>query len=61
MNRDQIKGRADQAKGRLKEAAGRASGNTRLEGEGQADKAIGKTQAKVGDAKRKIARKIDGA
>lgn len=61
MNRDQMKGRLDQAKGHVKEAAGRASGNTQLESEGQIDKAVGKTQAKVGDVKRKIARKIDNA
>jgi uncharacterized protein YjbJ (UPF0337 family) len=61
MNRDQIKGRIDHAKGHVKEAAGKASGDTQLESEGQVDKAAGKTQSKVGDVKRKIARKIDGA
>lgn len=61
MNRDQVKGRIDNAKGHLKEAAGRASGDTQLESEGKVDKAAGKTQSKIGDAKRKIARKIDGA
>lgn len=61
MNRDQIKGRMDKAKGHMKEAAGRASGDPQLESEGRVDKAAGKTQSKIGDVKRKIARKIDGA
>ena len=51
MNKDQVEGRLDQAKGALKEAAGKLVGNERLQGEGLADKASGKTQATYGDAK----------
>jgi uncharacterized protein YjbJ (UPF0337 family) len=59
MNRDQIKGRVTQAKGKAKEASGQAVGNTRLRTEGQAEQAGGKLKAGIGDAKRKLARKLD--
>ena len=61
MNRDQVKGRTTRAKGVAKEAAGKAAGNERLRSEGQLDQAAGQTQAKVGDLKRKVSRKIDRA
>jgi uncharacterized protein YjbJ (UPF0337 family) len=51
MNKDQVEGRVDQAKGAVKESAGKVVGNERLQGEGLADKASGKTQAGYGDAK----------
>lgn len=54
MNKDQVNGRLEQAKGSVKEAAGKVVGNTKLESEGQADKASGKAQATYGDVKEKV-------
>lgn len=54
MNKHQVEGRLEQAKGAIKEVAGKAVGNDRLQGEGMADKAAGKTQANYGDAKEKV-------
>lgn len=59
MNKDQVEGRVDQAKGAIKEQAGKAVGNPNLEGEGKADKAVGKTQATYGDAKEKVKDAVD--
>jgi uncharacterized protein YjbJ (UPF0337 family) len=61
MNKDQLKGRGAQAKGKLKEKAGALTGNARLQGEGQAERTVGKAQAQVGDAKEKVKRAIDKA
>jgi uncharacterized protein YjbJ (UPF0337 family) len=44
MDKDRIKGAAKQAKGAVKEAAGKVTGDTKLEAEGNADKAAGKVQ-----------------
>lgn len=54
MNKHQVEGRVEQAKGAVKEVAGKAVGNDRLQGEGMADKAAGKTQAIYGDAKENL-------
>ncbi|WPB59095.1 CsbD family protein [Xylophilus sp. GOD-11R] len=54
MNKHQVEGRVEQAKGAVKEVAGKAVGNDRLQGEGMADKAAGKTQATYGDAKENL-------
>ncbi len=51
MDRDRIKGSAKQAKGAVKEAAGKALGDTKLQGEGKADKTAGKIQNAVGGIK----------
>lgn len=51
MDKDRIKGWAQQAKGKVKEVAGKATGNTKLEAEGKADKAAGKVRSAVGDVK----------
>jgi uncharacterized protein YjbJ (UPF0337 family) len=51
MDKDRIKGSAEQAKGAVKEAAGKLTGDTKLQSEGQADKAAGKIQNAVGGAK----------
>jgi uncharacterized protein YjbJ (UPF0337 family) len=61
MNKDQVKGRVEQAKGSVKETTGKAVGNPNLEGEGKADKAVGKTQATYGDAKEKVKNAVDKA
>lgn len=59
MNKDQVQGRVEQAKGQIKETAGKAVGNDRLRAEGQLDKAGGKIQAGVGDAKEKVKDAVD--
>ena len=59
MNKDQVAGRATDIKGQVKEAAGKAFNSPKLQGEGLADQAMGKTQAKVGDAKEAVKKAID--
>ncbi len=51
MDKDRIKGAAEQAKGSIKEAAGKVTGDSKLQGEGKADKAAGKAQNTVGGIK----------
>ena len=59
MNKDQVKGRMQEAKGSVKENAGKATGNPNLRDEGTADKAAGKVQSTVGDAKEKVKNAVD--
>jgi uncharacterized protein YjbJ (UPF0337 family) len=51
MDKDRIEGSANQAKGAIKQAAGKMTGDAKLQGEGAADKAMGKVQNAVGSAK----------
>lgn len=51
MDKDRIAGAAKQAKGAVKEAAGKVTGDTKLQGEGQADKLAGKAQNAAGGLK----------
>ncbi len=51
MDKDRIKGTAKQAKGSVKESAGKAMGDSKLQGEGKADKVAGKVQNTVGGMK----------
>jgi uncharacterized protein YjbJ (UPF0337 family) len=51
MDKDRIKGAAHQMKGAVKEKAGKVTGDTKLEGEGKAEKVAGKVQNTVGGAK----------
>jgi uncharacterized protein YjbJ (UPF0337 family) len=51
MDKDRIAGAGHQAKGAVKEAAGKITGDTKLKGEGAAEKAAGKVQNAVGGAK----------
>ena len=51
MDKDRIKGSAEQAKGKVKEVAGKASGDSKLEGDGKADQVAGKVQNTVGGIK----------
>jgi uncharacterized protein YjbJ (UPF0337 family) len=51
MDKDRIKGSADQAKGAVKEGVGKMFGDTKLENEGKADKAVGKVENAVGGLK----------
>jgi uncharacterized protein YjbJ (UPF0337 family) len=51
MDKDRIEGAAKQVKGTIKEAIGKVTGDTKIEAEGVAEKAAGKVQASVGNAK----------
>lgn len=51
MHKDEVKGVGKQIKGAIKDAAGGLTGNERLQAEGKLDKAAGKVQQKVGEAK----------
>jgi uncharacterized protein YjbJ (UPF0337 family) len=51
MHKDEMKGAAKDAKGSVKAAAGRATGDERLQAEGNMDKASGKVQKGVGNLK----------
>ena len=59
MNKDRIQGSFDQAKGKVKEVAGKATGDTKLETEGQADQIKGKVQNTIGGMKDKVKEAID--
>lgn len=54
MNKDQVKGRVNEAEGKMKELAGKLVGNEKLEAKGQAQKILGKAQAKFGDVKKAV-------
>jgi uncharacterized protein YjbJ (UPF0337 family) len=51
MNKDRIEGSFEQAKGKAKEVAGKATGDSKLETEGKAQRAAGKFQNTVGGLK----------
>ena len=51
MDKDRVEGSAKQIKGAVKETIGKAVGESKLEADGQADKAEGKVQTTVGGLK----------
>jgi uncharacterized protein YjbJ (UPF0337 family) len=51
MNKDRVEGSIRQAKGSVKSAAGKMVGDSKLEAEGKADKAVGKVQNTIGGIK----------
>ena len=51
MHKDEIRGMGKQAKGAVKDAVGGLTGNEKMQAEGKLDKAVGKVQQKVGEAK----------
>jgi uncharacterized protein YjbJ (UPF0337 family) len=51
IDKDRVAGSAKQAKGAIKEGAGKALGDSKLQGEGKADKAEGKIQNAIGGLK----------
>lgn len=51
MDKDRIQGSFEQAKGKVKEVAGKATGDSKLEGEGKAQQVAGKVQNTVGGLK----------
>jgi uncharacterized protein YjbJ (UPF0337 family) len=59
MDKDRIEGAGKQIKGKVKEGVGKATGDTKLQGEGKADKAEGKVQNTVGGMKDKVRDAVD--
>ena len=51
MDKDRVAGSAKQVKGTIKELVGKATGDTKLESKGKADKLEGKIQNAVGSIK----------
>jgi uncharacterized protein YjbJ (UPF0337 family) len=51
MNKDRVEGSLEQAKGKVKEVTGKATGDSKLESEGKAQKVAGKAQNTVGGMK----------
>ena len=51
MHKDEVDGVGKQIKGSIKDAVGGLTGNEKLQAEGKLDKAAGKIQQKVGEAK----------
>lgn len=60
MDKDRISGAANQVKGSIKQGVGELTGDTKLQGEGMADKAKGKAQSTVGGAKDAVRDAVDG-
>lgn len=59
MNKDRVEGSAHQAKGTFKETAGKLTGDTKLQGEGKAEKTVGKIQNTVGGVKDTVKELVD--
>jgi uncharacterized protein YjbJ (UPF0337 family) len=59
MNKDRIEGSIEQAKGKVKEVAGKATGDVKLEAEGNAQWAAGKVQNTVGGIKDAVKEAVD--
>ena len=51
MDQDRVKGAVNQATGAVKQGVGNVTGDTKLQGEGAAQKTAGKVQSSVGGAK----------
>jgi uncharacterized protein YjbJ (UPF0337 family) len=54
MDKDRVEGAGKQIKGAVKDSVGKATGDTKLQGEGKADKAEGKVQNTIGGIKDKV-------
>ena len=59
INKDEIKGKWEQAKGAVKDKVGEATGDSKMEAEGEAQRAGGKIQEGWGETKRKVSNVID--
>ena len=53
-NKDQVRGRVKEAKGKIKEVAGKLLGDQKLQAKGNAQKTLGKAQARFGDVKQRV-------
>jgi uncharacterized protein YjbJ (UPF0337 family) len=59
MDKDRVKGAGKQIKGAVKDTVGKATGDSKLQGEGKADKAEGKVQNTIGGMKDKVRDAVD--
>jgi uncharacterized protein YjbJ (UPF0337 family) len=59
MNKDRIQGSVEQAKGKMKEVAGKATGDSKLETEGNAQQVAGKVQNAVGGFKDAVKKAVN--
>lgn len=59
VNKDEVKGKYEQVKGTIKDKVGEATGNERLEAEGEVQHAEGEVQQTWGEAKRKVSNVIE--
>jgi uncharacterized protein YjbJ (UPF0337 family) len=57
MDDDRVKGSTKNVKGSMKEGAGKALGDSKLEGEGRAEKLTGKIQNAIGSIRDSFRRK----
>ncbi len=56
---DTLKGKLDQAVGKVQQKAGQATGNTELEGKGDAKQAGGTVKSTLGNAEQKVDSVLD--
>lgn len=54
MHKDEVKGAAKETSGKIKDKLGEATGNKKLEAEGEVDQAEGKVQKSFGKAKESV-------
>jgi uncharacterized protein YjbJ (UPF0337 family) len=54
MHKDQAEGAGKEVRGAIKDAAGKLTGDRKLQVDGKLDKAEGKVQGRVGDAKEAV-------
>jgi uncharacterized protein YjbJ (UPF0337 family) len=59
INKDEVKGKIEKGKGWVKDKTGEATGNRRLEAEGEADRASGETRETWGEVKRGVSDVIE--
>ena len=59
INKDEIRGKIVKGKGWVKDKAGEATGNRRLEAEGESDRAAGEARETWGEVKRGVSNAID--
>lgn len=59
VNKDEIKGKYEKAKGYVKDKAGEVTGNSRLEAEGEAQRAEGEATETWGKFKRGVSEAVD--
>ena len=61
FNNDEVKGKWEQAKGTVKDKVGEATGNDRLEAEGEAEHAGGKVREGWGSVKKGVSNAVEDA
>ena len=59
MNKEQIKGSWKELKGKVKEEIGNATGDTKAEAEGVAQRVSGRIQQNIGNAKEALKKGVD--